>query len=124
MVLALPRLRDPERFESWLFQIARNACRDHLRARRGWRRLFVSFDPQHENVGGETMADSDAAETIERGLARLPVEQRRLLQLSLDEKRSYEDLAKLSRSSLSSVKSRLWRARENLRELLLTGDPE
>jgi RNA polymerase sigma-70 factor (ECF subfamily) len=122
MVLALPRLRETERFEPWLFQIARNACRDHLRARQGSRRMFVSFDPQHENVAAETAAETDEAGAIERGLARLPEEQQNLLRLSLEERRSYEELARLSRSTLSAVKSRLWRARENLRELLLTGD--
>ena len=50
MVLALPKLRAPGRFEPWLFQIARNVCRDHLRARQGWRRLFVSYDAEHEAV--------------------------------------------------------------------------
>lgn len=124
MVLALPRLREAERFEAWLFQIARNVCLDHLRARRGSGRVFVSFDSQHENVAGETPAETDAVDEIERGLARLPEEQRQLLRLSLEEPRSYEELAKLSRSTVSSVKSRLWRARENLRELLLMGVPK
>src|SRR5579871_4782783 len=48
MVLALPKLRTRERFEPWLFQIARNVCRDHLRKRRGWRRLFVASASAHE----------------------------------------------------------------------------
>ncbi|MGH6890140.1 MAG: RNA polymerase sigma factor [Rhizomicrobium sp.] len=122
MVLALPKLREAERFESWLFQIARNACRDHLRARLGSRRLFVSLASHHENVA--PVAEPDAAGAVERGMAQLPEEQRNLLRLSLDERRSYDELATLSRSTVSSVKSRLWRARQNLREFLLAGDPE
>src|SRR3569623_2288821 len=50
MVLALPKLRTPERFEPWLFQIARNVCRDHLRARTGWRRLFAAYDASHDAI--------------------------------------------------------------------------
>jgi RNA polymerase sigma-70 factor, ECF subfamily len=123
MVLALPGLRAADRFEPWLFQIARNACRDHLRARQGWRRLFVSAEPEHEAIAAE-MPGAGRGRELERGLAQLPPEQQNLLRLSIEEKRSYEELARLTNSSVSSVKSRLYRARENLRGFLLAGDSE
>ena len=119
VVLALPRLRSVDRFESWLFQIARNVCRDHLRSRRSWRRLFVSYDIEHEAVPAPE-PPPDTAETMQRHIDRLPEAQRSLLRLSLEGDRSYEDMARLMRSSVSSVKSRLQRARENLRSLMLT----
>ena len=55
-------------------------------------------------------------------MARLPAEQRHLLELSLDSKRSHEELAAMTGTSVSSVKSRLFRARENLRGILLAGE--
>jgi RNA polymerase sigma-70 factor (ECF subfamily) len=123
MVLALPKLRAPEQFEAWLFQIARNVCRDHLRARQGWRRLFVSYKPGHESVATpDTPADMfDAADD---SIERLPEAQRAILRLSMDGNRSYEEMARLSQSSVSAVKSRLHRARENLRSLIMAGDCE
>lgn len=123
MVLALPKLRLVGRFEPWLFQIARNVCRDHLRARQGWRRLFVSYDDEHEAVSSSA-SPPDMSDAMERSIDRLPEAQRSLLRLSLDEGKSYEDLALLMRSSVSSVKSRLHRARENLRSLMLTENSE
>jgi len=123
MVLALPRLRAANRFEPWLFQIARNVCRDHLRARSGWRRLFVPFQPVHEAASAPE-SKADAGEALERGMAALPDAQQTILKLSLDGSKSYEDMARLSGSSVSAVKSRLFRARENLRALLLAGDTE
>jgi len=118
MVLGLPRLREAERFEPWLFQIARNVCRDHLRAKLGWRRLFVAIAPAHEEVAAlELPAESDKADRIAHRMAQLPKAQQNVLRLSL-EGRSYEEVAHLSQSSVSAVKSRLHRARENLRLLL------
>jgi len=125
MVLGLPRLNNASRFESWLFQIARNACRDYQRARTGWRRLFVPYAAAHDHIAGSQGPPAQGAEdAIALSIARLPDSQRRLLELSLHETRSYEDLANLSGSTVSAVKSRLHRARENLKKLLLAGEPE
>jgi RNA polymerase sigma-70 factor (ECF subfamily) len=123
MVLALPRLREPERFEAWLFQIARNVCRDHLRARRGWRRLFVPYEAGHDSIAAPDDTPDRPAAAEER-IDELPEAQRAILRQSLDGRRSYEELARLSHSSVSAVKSRLHRARQNLRSLLVAGDCE
>lgn len=125
MVLALPRLKDASRFEPWLFQIARNVCRDHLRARSGWRRLFVSYEPAHEGVAvPQNPPLRFAVEVVEAGIERLPDAQRAVLELSLEAPRSYDDIAALSNATTTAIKSRLHRARENLKKLLLAGEPE
>jgi RNA polymerase sigma factor (sigma-70 family) len=123
MVLGLPRLREPERFEPWLFQIARNVCRDHLRAKLGWRRLFVPYTDEHA-AAALPEAQPDESETVHRNIERLPDAQRALLRLSLDGGKSYEEMAQLTQSSVSAVKSRLHRARENLKTMMLAGDSE
>jgi RNA polymerase sigma-70 factor (ECF subfamily) len=122
MVLALPRLRARERFEPWLFQIARNVCRDHLRGQIGWRRLFVASGASHESIAAPEVRANESDPDIAGALEQLPTEQRGLLEVQLEEKTSYQELARLSGSSVSAVKSRLFRARRSLREFLLAGD--
>lgn len=122
MVTGLPRLRDTGRFESWLFQIARNVCRDHLRASLGWRRYFVSYEAAHESVA---VPDGTAEENrLDQCVAQLSAGDRALLRLHLEGKKSYSEIARLSNTSVSAIKSRLYRARRELRGRLLAGDSE
>ena len=125
MVLGLPRLQSCDRFEPWLYQIARNVCRDHLRRRRGWRRLFQPYESIHDEIPAPSPALSGHdEEALARGLERLPASQRDLLRLSMDGKRSYADLARLTNSSIAAVKSCLHRARANLRAILMVEELE
>ena len=125
MVLALPRLRAPENFEPWLFRIARNVCRDHLRKARGDRKLFVAYQPAHEALAAPVPEDgASRARRIEQTIANLPPDQRELILLSLEREHSYGEIAAVLHATVPAVKSRLWRARQALRSLLLSEDPE
>jgi RNA polymerase sigma-70 factor (ECF subfamily) len=122
MVLALPRLKTPATFESWLFRIAHNVCHDHLRRRRWRRRLFVPLEVGHDAVAAVANADqADGGFAVHEAMSRLLPEQRRLVELSIEQPRSYDELAKLTALSVPSVKSRLFRARARLRQLLGKG---
>jgi len=122
MVTGLPRLRDSSRFESWLFQIARNVCRDHQRAALGWRRYFVPYEVAYERIAVSEAVSGE--NKLQDGFAQLAPEDRALLRMHLEEKKSYKELAHLSNTSVSAIKSRLYRARRELRGLLLAGDSE
>ncbi len=49
MALSLSRIRSIYAFEPWLFTIARNVCRDHLRRIR-LRKMFVPLSIDHEMI--------------------------------------------------------------------------
>jgi len=122
MVTGLARLRDVGRFESWLFQIARNVCRDHLRAALGWRRYFVPYHAAYERIAVSEAATEE--NKLDDGIAQLTPEDRALFRLYLKDKKSYREIAQLSNTSVAAIKSRLYRARRELRGFLLAGDSE
>jgi RNA polymerase sigma-70 factor (ECF subfamily) len=117
MAFALPKLRSPEIFEPWLFRIARNVCIDHLRRLR-WRRIFVPFTREHEQVSVEQPEEGSRTRVFEAALLQLPAEQRELVGLLREHDWSYQQLAEITNSSVSAVGTRLFRARARLRKLL------
>jgi RNA polymerase sigma-70 factor (ECF subfamily) len=118
MLVGLRRLEEDGKFEPWLFRIARNACFDYLR-RRQLRRIFVPWQSAADQAASaaEPPANStdDRIDTFRRALMRLPKRQRELVALLQDQRLSYEQLAVITSSSVGSVKSRLFRARRQLR---------
>jgi RNA polymerase sigma-70 factor, ECF subfamily len=122
MLVGLPRLKTVGRFESWLFRIARNACFDHLRRRRV-RSIFLSLKEGLDGLAGlpdlaPDSASDGRADTFRRALMRLPKKQRELVALLQDDRLSYEKLAEITNSSVGAVKSRLFRARRQLRKYM------
>lgn len=111
-------LKENAQFEAWLFRIARNTCFDHLRRRR-LRRIFVSWRPEADQLptSGQTV-ENGRVEAFRQALKLLPRKQRELVALLQDNQLSYEQLAEITKSSVSSVKSRLFRARRQLRRSL------
>lgn len=119
MARHLPRLRSLDSFEPWFFRIARNACLSHLR-RRKISRLFEAFSLRDHDLPTSAASPSDSGQAgtlawLREALLRLPPSQRELLGLIQEQELSYEELAQITGSSVSAVKSRLFRAREQLR---------
>ncbi|HEY0624329.1 RNA polymerase sigma factor [Sphingomonas sp.] len=115
----LGRLRDPQRFRSWLFGIAHRAFADSLRRRyaapplagEDADTLIDEMVPDHENV-----------DRIERGLARLPPVEREILTLFYLQELSIGEIAEALAIAQGTVKSRLHRARKLLRDAFQEGE--
>ncbi len=121
-------------FRSWLLRITSNACFDYWRRAR--RRPAESLEALTEQPGDhdEGLAQQFAAderwnpetvvmraelqEYIQAALLRLPLEQRLAVVLSDIQGLSYEEIAALTSTTLGTVKSRIARARAQLRNAL------
>ena len=118
MALSLPKLRSVEAFEPWLFRIARNVCRDHLR-RLSLRNLFVPLSVHDAILGEQSPEDLRATvSALQSALRKLSGAQREVIYLLCRREYSYEELARLTKTSVRAVAGRLCRARARLRKLL------
>jgi len=128
-VLEKGHLYNPRwRFEAWLFSIARNLAIDLLR-RRQPESLKALLHPgegraEHEWPDGESATPFEAVAAGEQSariksiLRRLPPDAREVLVLRFQEDMNLDEIAEVVRAPLSTVKSRLYRGLEALRNLL------
>lgn len=118
-------------FKSWLLRIVTNACYDQLRYKS--RRPATSLEDLAENSedhsdklvnGGERpeeqMMRGELHDFIQLGINYLPEDQRVILVLSDVQGFSYQEIADIVEQPLGTVKSRLSRGRQRLRDFLLT----
>ena len=113
------QLNKPESFRSWLFTIGRNRCVSHLRESRKQAPLD---DVPEEAIAvaadtGEREAEEDVR-LIRLALGRLKIEYREVLILREYQDLSYREIAEITESTESAVKSKLFKARRALHEAL------
>ena len=121
---AIARFDEHYQFYTWVRRIAVNLCFNHLK--RGQKFRFVPLpgsDGDAESVDiadpNPLPADSGLRRDLDAALVRLPPDQRAVFVLRVDEEMSYDEISKTLRIPVGTVMSRLNRAREKLRELLL-----
>jgi RNA polymerase sigma factor (sigma-70 family) len=89
---------------SWLHQVLRNLCMDTQRSEKRRRRREEEAAAGEATSGG--MESIDAADTkaaVERGLLRLPEEQREVLVLRLFDEKSYAEIATITGRKVGTV---------------------
>jgi len=116
----LDRCRDPERVGGWLFRIAVNLCKDHLKGRVRREVPLDAGEPLRATRGlpEEGAERSEIREEIYRALQSLSDEQREAFVLKHVEGWSYEEMAEKLEVSVPALKMRVHRAREQLQGLL------
>jgi RNA polymerase sigma-70 factor (ECF subfamily) len=118
----LARFKARSEFGTWLYRIAVNHLKDHLRKKAASREVSMGRDfreiPASEAGGpaGDSRDDERRAELVRGCLAGLPEKYRIILTLRDMEGHSYEELSRLLGLSAGTVDSRLFRARRMLRE--------
>jgi RNA polymerase sigma-70 factor (ECF subfamily) len=131
---SLGKFRFQSAFSTWLYRIAVNTCKNHLKSAR-YRNLrkTVSINGSMNSNEGETykieieddtLSPSDVldrkekSEQIQSAIDSLSKEHKEVVVLCDVEGLSYEKIAEITGEKLGTIKSKLARAREKLREEL------
>lgn len=131
----LKRFRGASRFSTWLYAIATHHCLNHLHARRRWP-LQSGRGGAHPNATGgdpppvvDRLADetpradallerADLSRIVQAELAHLTEDHRIILVLRDIQGLSYEEIAESLGLELGTVRSRLYRARMEMKARL------
>ena len=115
------------RFSSWLYQIALNLCRDRMRRRRG--RTLVSLDALEADGQAPVLREEanaldlvearDLQQRVRAAVLALADDQREVIVLKEYEGLTFQEIAEVLDLPVSTVKTRLYRGLDRLRERLV-----
>src|SRR3989475_2829726 len=116
----LAQCREPDKFAGWLFLILRNRC---FAERRRQTREGRGLEDADEAVAGPDRPDGNVEQVerkraLEQALVKLTPEQRAVFVLKHVEGLAYEEIAAMTGATVASLKMRMHRAYDRLRELL------
>ncbi len=99
----------------WLFQIAKNLCKDYARRLKA-RRKSLELIRNEEIVKGEKFLPQEE-ERLRACLSKLPVKYREVIHLRFFEELEYEEIGKILNIPSGTVKSRVNRGLERLKKI-------
>ena len=117
-------VREPAALRGWLFQLARNACLDHLRREDRRPTVADSALAEHNASGdigrgpSERLLSQERILAVRRALAELPASQREVIRLRIEEDLDHVAIAARLGISRQAVEVRLCRGRQALKERL------
>jgi RNA polymerase sigma-70 factor (ECF subfamily) len=120
----LKSLRQEAQLSTWIFGIARNVAREALRQRKahgvsldldrsGWSELPDSRRTQDKN-----MIDAELHGKVQSAMAGLPDDQRLVFVLKIVNRMRYEEISRITGSSIPKLKTDMHRARMAMRRRL------
>ena len=114
----LKYFRFESQFTTWLYRITINKCRDHLRKMK-IRNIFTPVRDNEESHGYSQINENmDIPGIVQKAISKLPEKLRVPLMLKDIEGFSYQEIAETVQCEIGTVKSRIFRARESLRNIL------
>ena len=113
----LPRLRDPDRFESWSYRVLVNACYAEGRKERRWspNLRILPVDETALDRSLESVVDRDQ---LERGFRRLTIDQRAVVVLYHYLDKPLDEIATIIGIPVGTAHSRLHHAMRGMRAAL------
>jgi RNA polymerase sigma-70 factor (ECF subfamily) len=101
-------------FFPWFYQILKNLCIDHYKKKRRLNEVPL----EDVKIIGRKQEDREMKESLWKGIAELPVEQREVIILRYFRQLSYKEIAEVMGKPVGTVMSSLYYAKKKLKDIL------
>ncbi len=110
---------EKHQFKAWIYQLARNVHIDHYNKNRYWASEYDDTEniPGNDRDAQEEMEDTERKEILMEAIGQLPVDQKEVIELSRFQGLKYEEISKITGSSVPAVKVKVHRAIKKLKEI-------
>jgi RNA polymerase sigma factor (sigma-70 family) len=110
--------REGNRFEAWIYQVARNVFSDHYTVHKNRFSDFVDVEKVSDHIKDNDEASEldEKEKLLHQSMALLSEEQRELLILTRFQHMKYEDVATIMDTTVANIKVKVHRAIAKLRE--------
>lgn len=119
VITKIHSLRDTYSFGSWIMTIVSRKALDTIKTRK---KLTIQIDEKHWvntiGEGNESDIREQQIQLVLKAVTVLPVDQRIVLKLFYLEEYSLKEISTITKVSLNTVKTRLFRAREKMKSIL------
>lgn len=114
----LKHFRFESLFTTWLYRITVNKCKDYIR-RMNVRKIFSPLDDGFDVSEHQSpVENNDVSKIVMDAISKLPVKLKMPLILKDIEGFSYQEISETLNCEMGTVKSRIFRGREKLKEIL------
>jgi RNA polymerase sigma-70 factor (ECF subfamily) len=110
--------------KAWLYRIMRNEFIESLRKKKRSSAVSIEDFPNLFASGTGPHEDREILRHVLEALEKVPVAYREVLILFCTTELSYEEIAEVQGCSIGTIKSRIWRARQQIQRILGTANPE
>ena len=114
----LRRLQDAAAFHGWVYQIVSHKSRDWIRRESRRRGLKTTLEEQLPDADREATLKQQRVDTVREAIQCLPGSDRAILTLRYEEEFAMAGIAEILNIPEGTVKSRLFHARNRLREIM------
>ena len=110
--------REGLKFQSWIYQVARNVFSDHYQAHKNRYSDFVDVEKVSDYMADSSDDESmdEKEKLLHRSMAKLTEEQRELLVLTRFQHLKYEEVATIMDTTVANIKVKVHRAILKLKE--------
>ncbi|WP_047983212.1 RNA polymerase sigma factor [Ornithinibacillus californiensis] len=121
------QLDDPEKLKAWLTSIVMNCCRSRMR-KWSWKNIFLTYDNEQVHEDASILTPEDELlelvwnQNLSDAIHLLDYKYREVITLFYFNEMKISEIAQFTKEKENTIKSRLKRARENLKDILMKGE--